>query len=34
LCFKKLSAHKLGVMDEQHFRTANDPDTVAGRTSG
>jgi hypothetical protein len=33
LCFKKrhLLAHKLGVMDEQYVRTANDPDAVAGR---
>lgn len=33
LCFKKrhLIAHKLGVMDEQYVRTANDPEAVAGR---
>jgi hypothetical protein len=33
LCFKKrhVIAHKLGVMDEQFVRTANDPDAVAGR---
>jgi hypothetical protein len=33
LCFKKrhVIAHKLGVMDEQYVRTANDPDAVAGR---
>ena len=33
LCFKKrhLMAHKLGVIDEQYARTANDPDAVVGR---
>jgi hypothetical protein len=33
LCFKErhVIAHKLGVMDEQFVRTANDPDAVAGR---
>ena len=33
LCFKKrhVFAHRLGVMDEQYVRTANDPDAVAGR---
>lgn len=33
MCFKKrhVIAHKLGVIDEQYVRTANDPDAVAGR---
>jgi hypothetical protein len=33
LCFKKrhVVAHRLGVMDEQYVRAANDPDAVVGR---
>jgi len=33
LCFKKrhVIAHKLGVIDEQYVRTANDPNAVVGR---